>query len=119
MSKKLGHFIILLTSCLLLSTTQSFADTINLNSPGVLGNLSLTGGQLKAIQDAVVSAMESNIDDEKQCGAVKGDCVVRAAREWKYEGSTFREIVIEIHTIGHASITVENAKGKWTTIATK
>ena len=119
MLKKLRHFIILLTSCLLLTTTQSLADTIKLSSPAILGSMNLTDGQLKAIQDAVVSAMESSIDDEKQCGAVKGDCVVRAAREWKYEGSTFREIVIEIHTVGHASITVENAKGKWTTIATK
>lgn len=118
MPKKLHYFTILLISCFALSTTQSFADTVKLNSPAILGGLNLTSTQLKAVKDAVVNAMSSSIDDEQQCGVVKGDCVVRAAREWKYESSTFREIVINIHTVGHASVTVEKAKGKWPEVAT-
>jgi len=109
--------ILLFTVFLFVAHTVS-AETINLNSPTILGDLNLSSTQLKRIKDAVVKAMNSNIDNEVQCGEVKLDCVVRAARQWNYEGSTFREIVVNIHTVGHASFTVEKAKGQgWPMIA--
>ncbi|MCG6968351.1 MAG: hypothetical protein LJE85_01160 [Gammaproteobacteria bacterium] len=94
------------------------ANTIVLNSPTVLGDLNLSSAQLNKIKAAVEEAINSNIDNEFQCGEIRLDCVVRAARQWSYEGSTFREIVVNIHTVGHASFTVEKASGKpWSTIA--
>ncbi len=113
------HYVrILLFTVFLFFTHSIFAETINLNSPTILGELNLSSAQLNKIKDAVSQAMGGNIDEEFQCGEVKLDCVVRAARQWSYEGSTFREIVVNIHTVGHASFTVEKAKGKaWPTIA--
>ena len=67
----------------------------------------------------MTKAMNGSIDAEHQCGAVRLDCVVRAARQWRYEGVIYREIVINIHTVGHASVTVEKIKGKWTSIKIK
>lgn len=120
MIKKTLNITILLIAVFLLSAQQSFAQSIKLNSPTILGSLNLSSTQLKSIKKAAEKAMGSSIDAEQQCGEVKGDCVVRAAREWKYQGSTFREIVVNIHTVGHASFTVEKAKGKkWPTIAAK
>lgn len=120
MSGKAKRVSILLFSVFFLYAQQSFAQSINLSSPAILGNLKLPATELKSIQDAVVKAMSGNVDTEYQCGEIKLDCVTRAAREWTYEGNTFREIVVNIHTIGHASFTVEKPKGKgWPTIAIK
>lgn len=117
MTKEKHYVSILLFSVFLFFTQTASAETINLNSPTILGGLNLPGAQLNHIKDAVTKAMNSNIDNEIQCGEVKLDCVVRAARQWNYEGSTFREIVVNIHTVGHASFTVEKAKGQgWPTI---
>jgi hypothetical protein len=113
------HYVrILLFTAIMFFAHTALAGTINLNSPTVLGDLNLSSAQLNKIKDAVSKAMGSNIDTEIQCGEVRLDCVVRAARQWNYQGSTFREIVVNIHTVGHASFTVEKAKGQgWTKIA--
>jgi hypothetical protein len=122
MSKQIAKLIrnvsILLCTIFLFYAQTTHANTIVLNSPAVLGGLDLSGDQLKKIKTAVEKAMTTSIDNEIQCGEVRLDCVVRAARQWTYEGSTFREIVINIHTVGHASITVEKPTGQsWSTIA--
>ena len=69
------------------------------------------------LKKAFEKALSAPIDSEQQCGEVRSDCIVRAAREWKVEGDTYREIVINIHTIGHASRAVGQSKGKWPAIA--
>jgi len=97
---------------------QIFAAKINLNSGQWLGPLKLEKAQLKSIKTAFEKALNSPIDAEQQCGEVRSDCIVRAAREWKVEGDTYREIVINIHTIGHASRAVGQNKGKWPAVAT-
>ena len=118
MTREKHYVSILLFTVLIFVFQPASAETINLNSPTVLGDLSLPSTQLKQIKDAVGEAMKGDIDNEIQCGDVRGDCVVRAARQWTYGSSTFREIVVNIHTVGHASFTVENSAGKgWPTIA--
>lgn len=102
-----------------LGMSQVHADNINLNSPQVLGTLKLNNDQLKSIKSAMEKAMASAVDEEQQCGPVRLDCVVRAAREWRYEGVTYREIVINLHTIGSASVTAAKTKGKWPVIDIK
>jgi len=113
---KLGGYSIVLFSLLV---SQAQANSINLSDPAVLGDLKLSSNQLKAIQKAVLKAQKSAIDAEHQCGEVRLDCVVRAAREWKYQGVTYREIVVNVHMVGHASLTVEKIKGKWTKVNIK
>ena len=108
-----------LTVLLGLFSTPIYASSINLNDKSVLGDLKLSSNQLKAIRKAVLKAQKSAVDAEHQCGEVRLDCVVRAAREWKYQGVTYREIVVNVHMVGHASFTVEKVKGKWTSINTK
>jgi len=103
----------------LLSFGASHAASVTLNSPQVLGALKLNKSQLKAIKSAMQKAMKGPIDDSQQCGKVRLDCVVRAASEWKYKGETFREIVINLHATGDASVTVSKVKGKWPTIKIK
>lgn len=93
------------------------ASTIKLNSKEWLGHLKLDNKQLKSIKSAVEKAMKAPVDAEQQCGKVRSDCVVRAAREWEFDGNKFREIVIHIHTKGHASRAVEQKGGKWPTVA--
>jgi len=120
MSKKAKNISIFLFTIFIFYVQQSFAQAINLNSPTILGELKLPAKELKSIKEAVEKAMNSTVDAEFQCGEVKLDCVARAAREWTYQGNTFREIVVNIHTVGHASFTVEKPKGKkWPDIATK
>ena len=104
---------------LTLSSSQVFAASVNLISPQVLGALKLNNSQLKSIKTAEQKAMKGPIDDSLQCGKVRLDCVVRAASEWKYKGEVFREIVINLHTIGDASVTVSKVKGKWPAIKIK
>ena len=98
-------------------TGQASAGTIKLNSAEWLGHLKLDNKQLSSIKDAVQKALNAPVDQEQQCGKVRSDCVVRAAREWEFEGDKYREIVIHIHTIGHASRAVQQSKGKWPTVA--
>jgi hypothetical protein len=120
MSGKIKSVSIVLFAIFVLYAQQSFAQAVNLNAPNILGELKLPSAQLKSIKKAVEKAMNSTVDAEFQCGKVRLDCVARAAREWNYQGNTFREIVVNIHTVGHASFTVEKPKGKsWPSIAIK
>ena len=119
MSVKPNNIIILATILVCLCIPPAIAAAINLSAPNVLGELKLDNAQLKAIKKAVEEALNNPIDAEAQCGEVRGDCVVRTAREWSYEGVTYREVVINIHTVGHASITAEKTGGKWPDIKTK
>ena len=45
------------------------------------------------------------------------DCEVRIARKWDYAGDQFREVVVNIHAVGNASITMRNHDGKWPVIS--
>ncbi|MDH5546570.1 MAG: hypothetical protein OEZ43_13325 [Gammaproteobacteria bacterium] len=119
MVRKFIASLAIATLATLAIAAQASANTINLNSAEWLGHLKLEGKQLKEIKSAVEKALDSPIDQEQQCGDVRLDCVVRAAREWEFEGDKFREIVIHIHTIGHASRAVQQVKGKWPAVATK
>jgi hypothetical protein len=119
MLKDIRNIIILGSFLLLWGTSNTQAAVITLASPTVLGNLELSDSQLKSIKEAMDEALKGPIDAQYQCGEVRLDCVVRAAREWKYQGSTYREIVVNIHTVGHASVTAEKSQGKWTEIKIK
>lgn len=92
------------------------APNIVINSPGWVGGLNLDKGQLDAIKQAVESALTAPIDAEQQCGPENGLCVVRAAREWTASGTTYREIVVNVHTVGHAQQTVKQVNGAWPTV---
>ncbi len=118
-----GYKSIRLLTTLLLSGIMTLpgalqASTVNINSPEWLGNLKLDKDQLTAIKEAITEALEAPIDQEIQCAKVRGDCVVRAAREWTFQGDRFREIVVYLHTKGHASQTVAQTRGRWPTIVT-
>lgn len=117
MSKLLSTLVLLLAGLAL--SGHASAATVNLNSPEWLGSLKLGKAQLTSIRKAFVKALNASIDDEQQCGEVRLDCVVRAAREWKVDGDTYREMVIHIHTVGHASRAVGQNKGKWPKIVAK
>ena len=80
--RKPHNFGILLFTVFLLCTQNGYAQTVNLNSPTILGELKLPGAQLESIKEAVEKALSGNIDTEYQCGEVKLDCVVRAARQF-------------------------------------
>lgn len=113
MDSKISISRIMVVFLFVLGMSQVSADNIKLNSPQVLGTLKLNNAQLTSIKSAVEKAMNSLVDEEQQCGPVRLDCVVRAAREWRYDGVTYREIVINLHTIGSASVTAAKTKGKW------
>ncbi|HFD91739.1 MAG TPA: hypothetical protein ENJ22_00445 [Gammaproteobacteria bacterium] len=108
--------IVLFTFALL--PLAATAATVNINAPEWLGNLKLDKKQLTEIKKQVTKALDSPIDTELECGEVRGDCVVRPAREWTYKGNRYREIVIYLHTKGHASKTIGQTNGKWPTIVT-
>jgi len=110
-------FGIVLSMAILLPFTAS-ADTININSSDWLGNLKLDKKQLAEIKKQITKSLNSPIDTELECGEVRGDCVVRPAREWSYQSNRYREIVIYLHTKGHASKTISQTKGKWPAITT-
>ena len=100
--------------------TPAFAasNTINLNAPNLLGKLKLDNGQLQKIKDAIQETLKADIiDDVFQCGKVRMDCEVRIARKWDYNGDQFREVVVNIHTVGNSSITLRNHDGKWPDIS--
>jgi len=117
MRKIIASCILATVGMFIISGQSMAASTIKLNSAEWLGHLELDKGQLKNIQKAVENALTAPVDAEQQCGKVRSDCVVRAAREWEYEGNKFREIVIHIHTKGHASRAIEQVKGKWPAVA--
>jgi len=98
---------------LFISSSMAMANVVNINSPVWLGNLKLDSTQLNNIKEAVEKALDAPIDAQQQCGKVRLDCVVRAAREWQVNGNRYREIVINIHTIGHASRPISQQKGAW------
>jgi len=115
-SKLTAIFLIIFAS-VFVSGQAMAAAKVNLNGADWLGHLKLETTQLKAIQKAFKKALDAPVDAEQQCGEVRLDCVVRAAREWKVDGQTYREMVINIHTVGHASRAVGQSKGKWPAVA--
>jgi len=104
---------------LFIGPSIAMANVVNINSPEWLGSLKLDQTQLNNIKEAVEKALASSIDAEQQCGKVRLDCVVRAAREWQVDGDRYREIVINIHTVGHASRPIHQNKGTWPKIVAK
>ena len=95
-------------------------NTIHLSAPNVLGTLNLDKKQLKGIKDAIEKSLKTDIIDAVvQCGEDRMDCEVRTAREWSYRGDQFREIVVNVHTVGNTMITLRNHKGKWPVISVK
>ncbi len=104
---------------LFIGSSQAIANVVNINAPEWLGGLKLDQTQLNNIKEAVEKALASPIDAEQQCGKVRIDCVVRAAREWQVDGDRYREIVINIHTVGHASRPINQNKGTWPKIVAK
>ena len=94
-------------------------NVIDLDSPGWLGNYKLDQKQLATVKAAVERAMLAPIDGEQQCAEDPGLCVVRAAREWVFEGTRYRAIVIYLHTLGNATGVVRQIDGKWTEIKIK
>ncbi|HFD33037.1 MAG TPA: hypothetical protein ENJ28_10095 [Gammaproteobacteria bacterium] len=117
MKSKLTAILLIVIASLFLSGQAMAGAKVNLNGPEWLGHLKLDKKQLKAIQKAFKKALDAPVDAEQQCGNVRLDCVVRAAREWKVDGEKYREMVINIHTVGHASRAVGQNKGKWPAIA--
>ena len=117
MKTKLSAVLLVLAAVFLFNNQAFAAKGVNLNGPNWLGHLKLDKKQLSAIKTAFEKALSSPIDAEQQCGQVRLDCVVRAAREWKVDGEVYREMVINIHTIGHASRAVGQNKGRWPSVA--
>jgi len=113
MKSKLSAAVLIIATTFILSGQAMAAKSVNLNSSSWLGQLKLDKKQMGAITTAFKKALTSPIDAEQQCGEVRSDCIVRAAREWKVDGEVYREMVINIHTIGHASRAVGQNKGKW------
>jgi hypothetical protein len=96
------------------------SSTINLNAPRYLGSLDLDAKQLKKIKDAIEQTLKTDtIDAVVQCGEVRMDCEVRTAREWNYNGDQFREVVVNVHTVGNSSITLRHHKGEWPDLSIK
>lgn len=100
-------------------TAAAASNDINLNAPEWLGNFKLDAKRLAAVRTATEKALDAPIDAEQQCAEVDGLCTVRAAREWKVGDDQYREIVIYLHTIGHASRAVVKANGKWPAVSAK
>jgi len=105
--------------CFLVGAGTASADTVKINSSGWLGSLKLESNQLVAIKKAMEKALDAPIDAAQQCGEVRMDCEVRAAREWIIGKDRFRELVVHIHTIGQASNVVGQTNGTWPTISAK
>ena len=116
---------LLLTFCCVFTVfcaTPVFAanGTIHLSAPNVLGTLELDAKQLQNVKDAIQKSLQTDIIDAVvQCGEERMDCEVRTAREWSYKGDSFREIVVNVHTVGNTMITLRNHNGKWTNIRVK
>ena len=100
--------------------TPAFAESINLNAPNVLGDLNLDSKQLQNIKKAIEETLKNDtVDAVFQCGKDCMDCEVRIARQWDYDGDQYREVVVNVHTVGNSSITMANHKGKWPDITIK
>ncbi len=117
------RILVAFVTCLSLfsiSITTALADdtVINLRGKNWLGSLNLDTGQLESIKKAMEKALNAPIDSEQECGEVRMDCIVRAAREWTVDGDRYREMVIHIHTIGQASSVVAQVNGQWPAIST-
>lgn len=95
-------------------------STVHLSAPNVLGTLELDANQLKNIKAAIEKSLQTDIIDAVvQCGEERMDCEVRTARTWRYKGDDFREVVVNIHTVGNTMITLRNHNGKWSNISIK
>ena len=119
MKSKLSAVLLIIAMTFFITSQASAAQSVNINGSQWLGHLKLDKKQLGAIKTAFTKALTSPIDAEQQCGEVRSDCIVRAAREWKVDGEVYREMVINLHTIGHASRAVGQSKGKWPSIVSK
>ncbi len=91
----------------------SAAEVIKLKDPLWFGNFPQDKIDLKKIKKAVEQALTGPVDAEYQCGEVYLDCVARAVREWEYQGERYREIVVNVHTVGHVANAVRTSGGKW------
>ncbi len=116
--KAIRYVLTILLFTFALLPAAASAATVNINTPEWLGNLKLDKNQLTEIKKQITKALDSPIDTELECGEVRGDCVVRPVREWTYKGNRYREIVVYLHTKGHASKTIGQSKGRWPTIVT-
>ena len=95
------------------------ANVINLKDPLWFGSFPQDKIDLKKIKKAVQQALTGPVDAEYQCGEVVLDCVARAVREWEYKGEKYREIVVNVHTVGHVARTVHTKGGKWPKVVIK
>ncbi|NOY61794.1 MAG: hypothetical protein GXP10_01350 [Gammaproteobacteria bacterium] len=94
-------------------------NVVNLSSAGWLGGLNLSQEQLAAIKKAVEKSFVLKIDQIAPCSEDRLGCEVRAAREWVYDGERHRNIVVNVHTVGHASNTVYQINGEWPQVVTQ
>lgn len=101
-----------------LTPALAASNTINLKAPNYLGAMNLDTEQLQKIKDAIEQTLKTDaIDAVVQCGKVRMDCEVRISRKWDYNGDQFREVVVNIHTVGNSSITLRNHNGEWPEIS--
>lgn len=108
-----------LGSSFLCAAAGATADEVNLSSPAWLGNFHLPEAQLTVIKDGVEKAFEAPIDETFQCGKIRMDCEIRAARQWMIDGVPYRNIVIYIQSVGSASRAVSKKGGSWPTVKIK
>ena len=108
-----------LGSFFLCAAAGALANEVNLNSRAWLGDLHLSDAQLTKIKEAVEQAFDAPIDATFQCGKIRMDCEVRAARQWMIDGVPYRDIVIYIHTVGYSSRAVSKQGGSWPTVKIK
>ena len=108
-----------LGSFFLCAAAGAMANEVNLNSRAWLGDLHLSDAQLTKIKGAVEQAFDAPIDATFQCGKIRMDCEVRAARQWAVDGVPYRDIVIYIHTVGYSSRAVSKKGGSWPTVKIK
>ncbi|MEJ2653443.1 MAG: hypothetical protein P8173_17150 [Gammaproteobacteria bacterium] len=71
--------------------------------------------QLTKIKGAVEQAFDATF----QCGKIRMDCEVRAARQWMINGVPYRDIVIYIQSVGSTSRAVSKQGGSWPTVKIK
>lgn len=108
-----------LGSFFLCTTASAITNEVNLNSRAWLGDLHLSDAQLTKIKGAVEQAFDAPIDEKFQCGKIRMDCEVRAARQWMIDGVPYRDIVIYIHTVGYSSRAVSKQGGSWPIVKIK
>jgi hypothetical protein len=75
--------------------------------------------QLAKIKGAVEQAFDAPIDATFQCGKIRMDCEVQAARQWMIDGVPYRDIAIYIQSVGSASRAVSKKGGSWPTVKIK